>query len=86
MRCLRDQGTAGGNPKCNPIAVKAFGTLLAAAGPCDQQDNADIMMDFSKKLGSNDMIRLTQIFAQQPRNSVRCLNSAGKGSLHLDVL
>ncbi|KAH8979164.1 proline-rich protein [Lactarius hatsudake] len=61
--------TAGGGQQCNSIAVTAFGTLLAAAGPCDQQDNADIMMDLSKKLNSPDMIKFAQIFAQQPRNT-----------------
>ncbi|KAH9173996.1 proline-rich protein [Lactarius sanguifluus] len=61
--------TAGGGQQCNAIAVTAFGTLLAAAGPCDQQDNADIMMDLSKKLNSPDMIKFAQIFAQQPRNT-----------------
>ncbi|KAI9435261.1 proline-rich protein [Lactarius indigo] len=60
---------AGGAQQCNAIAVNAFGTLLAAAGPCDQQDNADIMMDLSKKLNSPDMIKFAQIFAQQPRNT-----------------
>ncbi|KAI9451746.1 proline-rich protein [Lactarius psammicola] len=63
------QDTAGGGQQCNQIAVNAFGTLLAAAGPCDQQDNADIMMDLSKKLKSPDMIKFAQIFAQQPRNT-----------------
>ncbi|KAI9450954.1 proline-rich protein [Russula earlei] len=63
--CDRD----GGGQQCNPIAVNAFGTLLAAAGPCDQQDHADIMMDLSKKLNSPDMIKFAQIFAQQPRNT-----------------
>ncbi|KAH9029893.1 proline-rich protein [Lactarius hengduanensis] len=61
--------TAGGGQQCNAIAVTAFGTLLAGAGPCDQQDNADIMMDLSKKLNSPDMIKFAQIFAQQPRNT-----------------
>jgi len=60
---------AGGAQQCNAIAVNAFGTLLAAAGDCDQQDNADIMMDLSKKLNSADMIKFAQIFAQQPRNT-----------------
>lgn len=60
---------AGGGQQCNPIAVNAFGTLLAAAGPCDQQDNADTMMDLSKKLNSPDMIKFAQIFVQQPRNT-----------------
>jgi len=60
---------ANGGQQCNQIAVNAFGTLLAAAGPCDQQNNADIMMDLSKKLNSPDMIKFAQIFAQQPRNT-----------------
>ncbi|KAI0291651.1 hypothetical protein B0F90DRAFT_1812095 [Multifurca ochricompacta] len=60
---------AGGGQQCNAIAVNAFGTLLAAAGPCDQQDNADIMMDLSKKLNSPDMIKFAQLFDQQPRNT-----------------
>lgn len=61
---------AGGGTQCNPIAVAAFGTLLAAADPCDQQNAADNMIDFAKTLNNNaDMIRLAQIFAQQPRNS-----------------
>ena len=62
---------AGGGAQCNSIAVNAFGTLLAAAGPCDQQNNADTMIDLAKQLNNNaDMIKFAQIFAQQPRNSV----------------
>ncbi|KAI0351921.1 hypothetical protein OH77DRAFT_1523808 [Trametes cingulata] len=61
---------AGGADKCNPIAVTAFGTLLAAADPCAQQDSADAMIDLAKQLNNDpDMIRLAQIFAQQPRNT-----------------
>jgi len=45
--------------------------LLAAPGPCEQQDAADKMIDLAKTLGNNaQMISLTQIFAQQPRNTV----------------
>ncbi|KAI6101311.1 proline-rich protein [Pisolithus sp. B1] len=62
--------TAGGGLQCNPVAVAAFSTLLAGAGPCDQQNAADNMIDLAKTLNDNaDMIRLTQIFAQQSRNS-----------------
>ncbi|KAI6126079.1 proline-rich protein [Pisolithus croceorrhizus] len=62
--------TAGGGLQCNPVAVAAFSTLLAGAGPCDQQNAADNMIDLAKTLNDNaEMIRLTQIFAQQPRNS-----------------
>ncbi|KAI0657952.1 hypothetical protein C8Q70DRAFT_250526 [Cubamyces menziesii] len=61
---------AGGQDKCNPIAVTAFATLLAAADPCAQQDSADAMIDLAKQLNNDpDMIRLAQIFAQQPRNT-----------------
>lgn len=63
---------AGGGEQCNPIAVNAAATLLAAAGPCEQQDNADKMIDLAKQLNNNaDMIKFAQIFAQQPRNTVR---------------
>ncbi|KAH9973430.1 hypothetical protein BGW80DRAFT_1437194 [Lactifluus volemus] len=60
---------AGGGPKCNQLAVTAFSTLLAGAGPCDQQDSADNMMTLAKQLNSSPMISLTQIFVQQARNS-----------------
>jgi len=65
---------AGGGSQCNSIAVTAFDTLLAGAGPCDQQNNADIMMDLSKKLNSQDMIKFAQIFCQQPRNTPNSLS------------
>jgi hypothetical protein len=64
---------AGGGLKCNPLAVSAFETLLAAAGPCDQQNAADNMIDLAKTLKSQDMITLAQIFAQQPRNTPNSL-------------
>lgn len=52
--------------------MTAFTTLLAAAGPCEQQDSADAMVDLAKTLNSDaDMIKFAQIFAQQPRNTVR---------------
>jgi len=61
---------AGGAQQCNSISQQAFSTLLAADGNCDQQDAADAMIDLAKQLNSNaDMIRLAQIFVQQPRNA-----------------
>jgi len=61
---------AGGGEQCNPVAVASFGTLLAAPGPCAQQDAADNMVDLAKTLNNDaDMIKFAQIFAQQPRNS-----------------
>ncbi|KAF9499644.1 hypothetical protein BDN71DRAFT_1441801 [Pleurotus eryngii] len=66
---------AGGAQQCNPISVTAFSTLLAAAGPCEQQNSADAMVDLAKSLGNDaDMIRLAQIFAQQPRNTPTSLS------------
>lgn len=65
------QLSAGGAAKCNPISITAFTTLLAAAGPCEQQDAADSMIDLAKSLNNDPtMIKLSQIFAQQPRNTV----------------
>ncbi|KAL0953726.1 hypothetical protein HGRIS_004916 [Hohenbuehelia grisea] len=61
---------AGGGEKCNPISVTAFSTLLAAAGPCEQQNSADAMIDLAKTLKNDpDMISSARIFAQQPRNT-----------------
>lgn len=72
---------AGGGQQCNPLSIAAFSTLLAAPGPCAQQDAADNMIDFARTLSNNaEMIRLTQIFRQQPRNAVRFsrLENAGR--------
>ena len=67
---------AGGQEQCGNISVTAFTTLLAAAGPCEQQNSADAMVDLAKQLNNDaDMIRLAQIFAQQPRNTVRPCSS-----------
>ncbi|THH30798.1 hypothetical protein EUX98_g3386 [Antrodiella citrinella] len=61
---------AGGGLQCNPISVTAFTTLLIAAGPCDQQNSADAMIDLAKTLNNDaNMIKFAQLFAQQPRNS-----------------
>lgn len=61
---------AGGGQQCNPISLNSMTTLLLAAGPCDQQNAADSMIDLAKQLNDDaDMIRLAQIFVQQPRNS-----------------
>jgi hypothetical protein len=68
------QEKAGGAGKCNTVSQTAFTTLLAAGGNCDQQNAADSMVDLAKTLNNNaDMIRLAQIFVQQPRNSVLIL-------------
>ncbi|PAV14840.1 hypothetical protein PNOK_0939300 [Pyrrhoderma noxium] len=61
---------AGGADKCNPISQTAFTSLLAAGGNCDQQNAADSMIDLAKQLGNDpEMIRLAQLFVQQPRNA-----------------
>ncbi|KAJ3759048.1 hypothetical protein EV360DRAFT_94329 [Lentinula raphanica] len=62
---------AGGASQCNTISQTAFSTLLAAGGNCDQQNAADSMIDLAKTLNNDsEMIRLAQIFVQQPRNAV----------------
>jgi len=66
---------AGGGQQCNAISVDAFGTLLAAPGPCEQQDAGDKMIDLAKTLKNDpDMIKFAQIFVQQPRNSPNSLS------------
>lgn len=66
------QTAAGGADQCNTVSQNAFSTLLAAGGNCDQQGAADDMIDLAKQLNNDpNMIRLAQIFAQQPRNAVR---------------
>ncbi|KAJ3711951.1 hypothetical protein C8R42DRAFT_595303 [Lentinula raphanica] len=61
---------AGGASQCNTISQTAFSTLLAAGGNCDQQNAADSMIDLAKTLNNDsEMIRLAQIFVQQPRNA-----------------
>lgn len=61
---------AGGAAQCGTISQTAFSSLLAAGKNCDQQDAADSMVDLAKQLNNNaEMIRLAQIFVQQPRNA-----------------
>ncbi|KAF9481482.1 hypothetical protein BDN70DRAFT_973980 [Pholiota conissans] len=65
--CIKAGGT---RDKCSDVAVTAFSALQEAAGVCAQQDGADSMIDLAKQFNSDpDMIRLAQIFVQQPRNS-----------------
>jgi len=62
--------TAGGAGQCSTISQTAFTTLLAAGGNCDQQNAADSMIDLAKTLNNDpEMIRLAQLFVQQPRNA-----------------
>ncbi|TDL21027.1 hypothetical protein BD410DRAFT_868416, partial [Rickenella mellea] len=61
--------SSGGGSKCGDIRQKAASTLLAAGKNCDQQDAADDMVDLSKTLKNANMIRLAQLFVQQPRNA-----------------
>jgi len=69
--CGYPQLAAGGGQACNPLSVAAFSTLLAAPEPCAQQNAADNMIDLAKQLkGNAEMIRLTQLFRQTPRNAV----------------
>jgi len=68
--CLR----AGGAQKCNPLSQKAFMALLAAPGNCEQQDAGDEMVTLAKSLGNDaEMIRLAQLYVQQPRNAPNSL-------------
>ncbi|KAF9512537.1 hypothetical protein BS47DRAFT_1345312 [Hydnum rufescens UP504] len=81
--------TAGGGQNCGTVSVAAFTTLLAAGNPCDHQDAADNMIDLAKTLPNNaQMISLTQVFVQQPRNApdslavLYCQKSPRNAELH----
>ncbi|KAG5641750.1 hypothetical protein DXG03_004295 [Asterophora parasitica] len=64
--CLR----AGGGQQCNPISQQGFSSLLAAGKNCDQQDAGDAMVSLAKTLSNDaEMIRLAQLYVQQPRNA-----------------
>jgi hypothetical protein len=77
------QLAAGGGSQCNPLSVAAFTTLLAAPGPCEQQNAADNMMNLAKSLKNNAaLIALTQVFAQQPRNTVSSAHHNNLPSSH----
>ncbi|CAE7073505.1 unnamed protein product [Rhizoctonia solani] len=67
---------AGGGAQCNNIAVTAAGNLLANPPACAQQDSADAMITLAKSLDNDaEMIRLAQIYRQQPRNAPDSLAS-----------
>ncbi|KAH8920489.1 hypothetical protein BT69DRAFT_1313057 [Atractiella rhizophila] len=62
--------TAGGGQQCNPLSQTAFSSLLAAGDKCAQQNAADDMVSLAKTLNNDsEMIRLAQLFVQQPRNA-----------------
>ena len=63
----------GGSEICRNLCLNTAPTILAAAPPCAQQDAADRLVDFAKQLNNNtaEMIKFAQLFAQQPRNTVR---------------
>ncbi|KAH9926285.1 uncharacterized protein BXZ73DRAFT_102967 [Epithele typhae] len=61
---------AGGGSSCKNLGLNAVNSLAETASVCAQQDAADAMVDFAKSLfNDQDMIRLAQIFVQQPRNT-----------------
>ena len=66
----------GGAPECSWLAAAGSAALRADADACAQQDAADAMVAHALATGGDDadvaeMIRLAQIYAQQPRNTVR---------------
>ncbi|KAI0342963.1 hypothetical protein BDW22DRAFT_1393621 [Trametopsis cervina] len=67
---------AGANhDACNQFSVRGITSLLAQAKPCDQQNTADDILDFAKTLkNGSDLIKFTQIFAQQPRLTPEALS------------
>ena len=81
------QKKAGGGAWCRSISGPAALTLRSVNSICDQQDAADMMVNLAKTLhNSTDMIRLAQIFVQQPRNSVCPISSIKNHSYILFIV
>ncbi len=62
------------NDPCVQLAgIKGINALLADADTCDQQDNADAMIDFAKSRGitnANALIANAIAYRKHPRNAV----------------
>ena len=62
------------NDPCVQLAgIRGLNALLAGAGPCDQQNNADSMIDFAKSPGivnKNALIANAISYRQNPRNAL----------------
>ncbi|KAI0093851.1 hypothetical protein BDY19DRAFT_279075 [Irpex rosettiformis] len=71
--CLASGGDIFTNEPCVTLAgVNGINALLADADPCDQQDNADAMIDFAKSTGvtnSADLIANAIAYRQHARNA-----------------
>ena len=75
---LHKQLVSGGDiftdePCVNLAGVGGINALLASADPCDQQDNADAMIDYAKSLGVNNteaLIANAVAYRQHARNAL----------------
>jgi hypothetical protein len=70
---LASGGDVFTNQPCVQLAgVKGINALLADADPCDQQDNADAMIDFAKSAGvtnADALIANAVAYRKHPRNA-----------------
>ncbi|KAF8315891.1 hypothetical protein DL93DRAFT_2135498 [Clavulina sp. PMI_390] len=68
--------SAGGGSTCQTLVAKAAASLTSTADVCAQQDVADQMIGLAHNLGTQaNMITLTQIFVQQPRDTTGSLST-----------
>lgn len=66
------------DPCVQLAGIKGINALLADADTCDQQDNADAMIDFAKSAGvtnSADLIANAIAYRKHPRNAVNILGA-----------
>ncbi|KAL4246076.1 hypothetical protein ABKN59_003278 [Abortiporus biennis] len=72
--CLVSGGDIFTNEPCITLAgINGINALLANANPCDQQDNADAMIDFAKSEGvtnSDALIANAIAYRKHPRNAL----------------
>ncbi|KIP12302.1 hypothetical protein PHLGIDRAFT_329677 [Phlebiopsis gigantea 11061_1 CR5-6] len=72
--CLVSGGDIFTTEPCVQLAgVNGINALLASADPCDQQDNADAMIDYANSPGvtnTDDLIANAVAYRQHPRNAL----------------
>ncbi|OCH93390.1 hypothetical protein OBBRIDRAFT_317139 [Obba rivulosa] len=77
--CLVSGGDIFTNEPCvNLAGIDGINALLASGGPCDQQDNADAMIDFAKSPGvtnTDALIANAVAYRQHPRNALEILGT-----------
>lgn len=71
-------------PRCNDFISRVQEGILAAANVCAQQDGADQLIDLAHSLNSTELVKMAQLWMQQPRSSVCTPSGFVRGSSGTD--